>query len=302
MGDSERKDPGIGASDEEVGEFLYHLGGAVSDLFGRRDDWDEGTDRLTGGAPDAAVGTALHKGVLAAMDAAEKRRAFREYHERAADEQPGAEASAPLVDVSRIENEAGETTGLHVIHSSPEARVYAGEDHVLTITSDPRSGAEYQQTVGVPFGAFQVEHLDRENVTEFKIRREDQSAESRETLVEEIVLEQPGRAILAGIEADAEAGYENLHLLTAELLTRDPTWAPGNAAGAVEGAIGRVGLEALAARYVAEHDGAGLVDLEDDGVREQLVDGAEPEDLIEEVDDAPDETEGKEDAEDEPAE
>lgn len=318
MDDSDRKDLGIGATDEEVGRFLYGLGAAISDALGRGDEWEEGTDKIAGDAPDAAVGGALHQGILASLNVAEKKRAFREYHEQAAAEAGDLEAAEPLIDVREIENEAGEHVGLHVLHSAPDASVYAGDDHVLVITAGGEAGREHQQRIDVPFEAFRIEHLDAENVTEFKVRRDVEApSPAGDALAEEVVLDNPGRAILAGLEADAETGYENLHLLTAELLKRDPSWGPGNASGAIEGAIGRIGLERLEDRYDRS--------LADADVREQLleIEGVESADLVDDREaeaadadeaadeaadaegeaGAPDETGGEEppDDEDEPA-
>lgn len=166
--DDDRKPMDRRVSDDGVGEFLWNLGGVLSELAaGRqgRQTFQEGMNRLAPNASPGEIGAALEEGVLLGMHFNEKRKAMAEYHD-AYGEHPEA---GPLVDVTIVENEAGDTIAHRVLVSDPSAAVYDGGDHVLVV-SELEDGTAQRRRVDVPFGEWWIDREEGENVTQFTIR------------------------------------------------------------------------------------------------------------------------------------
>lgn len=133
-----------------------------------RDEWEAGLDELAPDATEAEIHEALSTGILRGLSWTEKRRALREYHDRAAE--AGDEGALdPLVEVARVEDRVGGLIALHVLCSDPDVDVFRDEDSVLLVSPD---GYEFRERIDVPFAPFRVDHEEADNVTEFYVRHQ----------------------------------------------------------------------------------------------------------------------------------
>lgn len=272
--DDDRDD--LGLDDDQIGRGLYAFGGWLSEaLKGKegRESFEEGMDRLSGNAPIPEIERALDHGISLGIDISERRRALRDLHERQLHE---SEAHPrPLVDRTRVENEAGETVGIRVIVSDPDAEVFTHSDAVLVWTSSEDLEEQFEKKIEVPFETFEIIENDPDGVTEFVIRNAalkdnqlgkgerkkvlEKSAEgdvatsvtdqenedkSREAALD-VVRNDPGRGMLV-LE---ETGSRNAKILAGELVRRHPEIDVDDAEQLIAEAAAEIGINSLEEEY-----------------------------------------------------
>jgi hypothetical protein len=299
---------------EPAQKLLYHATGKLYRYLARfaGEDPDEveqayhdSFETVTAGADPVQISEAVEEGIELGFSLAERRRALRRYD----DELVRQQLAPPAYDTERLEAENGEAAGLRVLVSESDCRFFTDRTAEELLVRTPDGG---EVEVPLAFEPGPIETVDAgETVTEVIARpagwtpeseaddaevceepespeaeREDGADPAGEYLdaAREVVLEDPGRALLA-----AERGGPDTGRLVASLLERKPAVPIEGAPDIVDEAIQRVGLDALEERY--DELVAAQAVAEDDASEETEIDDA-TEDGGDSADEPPSETEG----------
>jgi hypothetical protein len=267
-----------GSPPEPAQKLLYHATGKLyrylAGFAGEDPDEIEQAYRdsfgaITAGADPVLIGDAIGDGIGLGFSLAERRRALRQYH----DELVRRRLAPPAYDIERIEDGDGKFAGLRVLVSEPDCRFFTSADDLPKLLIQTSEGGEVE--VPLEFDPGPVEPVESgETVSEVIVRPAERSSSEDDVdgaldieeepeiwddteeedidaiqdeyldVAREVVLDDPGRAMLA----DAQGG-SNTGRLVASLLERKPSIPAEQAPEFIHEAIRSVGLDSLEERY-----------------------------------------------------